>query len=95
VSGYTPRGGTVDVEASTDDGGFTLRVFNTVENLDERDLPHLFERFWRKDPARSTPEHCGLGLAVSKAFARQLRCCMDASLKGNTTLVITLSSLET
>jgi len=54
----------------------------------------LFERFWRKDAARSSPDHCGLGLAVSRAFARQLGCCLDASLNGGGTLVLTLSGLS-
>lgn len=36
------------------------------------DVPHLFERFWRKDPARSSGEHSGLGLALVTAYAQQV-----------------------
>ncbi|ETX02829.1 MAG: hypothetical protein ETSY2_34775 [Candidatus Entotheonella gemina] len=34
-----------------------------------QDLNHIFERFWRKDTARSDGRHSGLGLAIVKAFS--------------------------
>jgi two-component system sensor histidine kinase QseC len=91
---YASPGGTVDVEASTDDGGFTLRVVNTVENLDERDLPHLFERFWRKDAARSPDGHTGLGLSLARAFAQSLGCELTASFAGPARLALTLDQTK-
>ncbi|HXG47386.1 MAG TPA: hypothetical protein VNO52_07175 [Methylomirabilota bacterium] len=51
------------------------------------------ERFWRKDPARSSGEHSGLGLAVSEAFARHLGCVLSASMPAPNQLVLTLSGL--
>jgi two-component system sensor histidine kinase QseC len=90
---YTPPGGEISVEVQPSGPRCCVRVANTTDQLDVNDLPHLFERFWRKDTARSAPEHCGLGLAVSKAFARQLGCCLDASLNGRGRLVMTLSGL--
>jgi signal transduction histidine kinase len=90
---YTPSGGEISVNIQPSGPCFSFRVTNAVDHLTLDDLPHLFERFWRKDAARSSPEHCGLGLAVSKAFARQMGCCLDASLNDDSTLVITLSGL--
>ncbi len=49
-----------------------ISVSNTTDNLTADDLPHLFERFWRKDPARSSSTHTGLGLALCKAYADAL-----------------------
>ncbi|MNN95661.1 Sensor kinase CusS [compost metagenome] len=47
-------------------------------------LPHLFERFYRADPARreGRGEHAGLGLAICRSIARahggEIRCESDA-----------------
>jgi two-component system sensor histidine kinase BaeS len=57
---YTPRGGTVALSLEEDEEAVTFSV---------GDLPHIFERFWRADPARSrTGERpgVGLGLAITK-----------------------------
>ncbi len=92
---YTPRGGTVDVEAEVNHGRLTLRVVNTVDNLDHQDLPRLFERFWRKDPARSADGHAGLGLSLARAFASALGCELTATLVGPARLALTLTQLKT
>ena len=88
---YTPPGGNVDVEADTDHGRLTLRVVNTVDNLEERDLPHLFERFWRKDAARSANGHTGLGLSVARTFAEAIGCQLTATFAQPGRLVLVLS----
>jgi len=48
-------------------------------NLEERDLPNLFERFWRKDAARSPDGHTGLGLSLARLFARSIGCELTAN----------------
>jgi signal transduction histidine kinase len=45
-----------------------LRFSNINRELAPEDLPHLFDRFWRKDQARSSSDHSGLGLALAKAY---------------------------
>ena len=57
---HAPRGAHVLVEASPD----CLAVSNEAPELEADDIPHLFERFWRKSEARSEKGHSGLGLAV-------------------------------
>lgn len=88
---YTPPGGCVRIESKGNDGSFELRVANTVEHLKEADVPKLFERFWRKDPARSNQKHSGLGLPLARAFAHVLGCQLMAALETNGSLVLTLS----
>jgi two-component system, OmpR family, sensor kinase len=69
---YTPQGGTVDLTLSDQDGAVTLIVRDTGIGIAPGDLPHIFERFWRADPARSrTGERpgTGLGLAITKWIA--------------------------
>ncbi|MGH7567945.1 MAG: sensor histidine kinase, partial [Gemmatimonadales bacterium] len=69
---YTPRGGNVRVELSQADGRVTLTVADTGVGIAAGDLPHVFDRFWRADSARTrTGERpgAGLGLAICKWIA--------------------------
>jgi len=49
-----------------------LYVENQAANLHKEDLGHLFDRFWRKESARSEVHHSGLGLSIVKALADML-----------------------
>ena len=69
---YTPRGGHVSVELEVSDGRVLLVVADTGIGIAPGDLPHIFDRFWRVDQARTrTGERpgVGLGLAISKWIA--------------------------
>jgi len=82
---YTPAGGAVRVEwtgKTGENGRFELRAANTVANLGADDVAKLFDRFWRKDPARSGSEHSGLGLSLARAYARVLGFEIAAALEG-------------
>jgi signal transduction histidine kinase len=65
---HAPKGAHVLVEASPD----CLAVSNEAPELEAEDIPHLFERFWRKSEARSEKGHAGLGLAVVAACTERL-----------------------
>jgi len=67
---YTPSGGRIDVVASTDAGGsIRIVVKDSGMGIDEPDLEHVFERFYRCDPSRSQAG-TGLGLSFARAVAR-------------------------
>ena len=69
---YTPRGGQVSVELGSSDGRVTFSVADTGIGIAPGDLPHVFDRFWRADSARTrTSERAGtgLGLAICKWIA--------------------------
>ncbi len=87
---YTPRGGAIRLDAEVGRESFTIRISNTVEHLEPADVPRLFERFWRKDLARSDAKHSGLGLSLARAFAHALGADLTASMDGNRRLVLTL-----
>jgi two-component system sensor histidine kinase QseC len=88
---YCPDGGSVQliVDGSGERG--QLLVSNTTDDLGADDLSHLFERFWRKDPSRSSPEHCGLGLALTKAYAEALALGLRAELTNPREITLVLS----
>ncbi len=67
---YTPAGGSVDVTVTTRDDDVLVRVADTGVGIPRRDLPRVFERFYRVDRARSRETGgTGLGLAIVKHVA--------------------------
>lgn len=71
---YTPRGGRVELSLSQrlgDEIAFTVR--DSGIGIAAGDLPHVFERFWRADRARSRGGErsgFGLGLAITQWIAQ-------------------------
>ena len=69
---YTPRGGSLALALEEHEDAVSFTVRDTGIGIAAGDLPHIFERFWRADPARSrTGERpgVGLGLAIAKWIA--------------------------
>jgi signal transduction histidine kinase len=69
---YTPRDGTISLSLEEDGDWVTFVVRDTGIGIAAGDLPHIFERFWRADPARSRTgarPGTGLGLAITKWIA--------------------------
>ena len=91
---YTPRDGVVKIGLSPNHGGLDLTVSNSTQNVIAADLPHFFERFWRKDSARSSSEHSGIGLSVAQAFAQALGLSLEASLPASSTLCMRLRQMD-
>ncbi len=64
---YTPAGGTILVHARANDSGVIVEVTDTGIGMNEADIPHIFERFYRSDQARTALKSgTGLGLAIVK-----------------------------
>ena len=70
---FTPVGGTIGVriEPNPVGGGLRLTVENSGPGISAADLPHLFEPFYRADPARTRTADggAGLGLALVASIA--------------------------
>jgi signal transduction histidine kinase len=67
---YTPRGGRVEVLVTRRPGDeISISVRDTGIGISATDLPHVFDRFWRADRARSRASErggFGLGLSISQ-----------------------------
>src|ERR671910_2670032 len=69
---YTPREGSVSLALEENEEFVIFTVRDTGIGIAAGDLPHIFERFWRADQARSRTGDrpgIGLGLAITKWIA--------------------------
>lgn len=65
---FTPPGGAVTIRVGTAAGEPVVVVSDTGQGISDEDLPHIFDRFFRGDGARTRVEgHSGAGLGLSIA----------------------------
>lgn len=67
---HTPAGGRVELAAQIGTAGAAITVADTGDGIEAGHLPHVFDRFYRTDAARSRDAGgTGIGLAVGAAIA--------------------------
>jgi heavy metal sensor kinase len=68
---YTPGGGRIEVRLNSEDGFAVAAIHDTGIGVLPEDLPHIFERFYRADRARTRDlGGSGLGLAIGNWVAQ-------------------------
>jgi signal transduction histidine kinase len=97
---YTPPGGRVNVRLETSNGGDDVRltVSDNGAGIDARDVPVIFDRFFRTDRARSRDETrgAGLGLSICKSVVEShhgtIRC--ESQIGQGTMMIVVLPAIN-
>ena len=64
---YTPAGGSIHIHAEPAQDRVSVRVSDTGAGIAQDDIPHLFDRYYRRDRSRKDPNAgSGLGLIITK-----------------------------
>lgn len=90
---YAGESGYVKVCLRREGGTIKLEVCNSGKPIPAEDLPHIFERFYRSDKARTQQNQSGgygLGLAIAKSIADRHKAQISAasSEEGGTTFTV-------
>lgn len=92
---YSDNGGRIEVSLKARGKQRELRVFNTGGVISPADQEHIFDRFWRADPAhsRETGGH-GLGLAIARTIVDTHRgkIAVDSREGSGTAFTVTLNA---
>lgn len=64
---YSPKGSRIKVSTTSYDREISIKVKDTGMGIDEKDIKHIFDRFYRADKARSKENVSGYGLGLSIA----------------------------
>lgn len=75
---YTPDGGRVSVRLTSEGGFAVLEVTDTGIGIAPKDLPRVFDEFFRSTEAKNAVRHgTGIGLAIVKKIVQSLRGTID------------------
>ncbi len=65
---YTPQGGTIRITLSGVAGQAMISVTDSGIGISQKDLPHVFDKFYRVPEIASDYEGTGLGLSIAKSI---------------------------
>ena len=70
---YSPKNSQIKVTAKKGKSGVIIKVSDQGQGIEDKDIPHIFERFYRADSARSHVDEggYGLGLAIAKKIVEE------------------------
>jgi signal transduction histidine kinase len=65
---YTPGGGKIVLSTALEGNMLAFCVKDNGQGISAEALPHIFDRFYRADPARAQGDESGLGLAIARSL---------------------------
>jgi signal transduction histidine kinase len=92
---HSPSNARVKIDVITSSDRCAIEIKNPMFDCPSKsDLSHIFDRFWRKDSARTTGEHAGIGLSLVKSYSSCLNMGVDASVSDDNMFNIRLSNIK-
>ncbi len=92
---HTSAGGSIRLSFSPQNGDIAVCISDTGCGIPEEDLPHIFDRFYRRDLTQeSRAGHSGLGLAIVKRILElhDKSIIVESAAEGGTTFTFFLSA---
>ena len=92
---HSPSNTRVEIDVVTNSNKCLIEIKNQMlDTLSDLDILHIFDRFWRKDTARTTGEHAGIGLSLVKSYSECLDLKVEASILDGNIFCIRLSNIK-
>jgi len=88
---YSDDSGTISFTIRKKNKNICIHVFNTTELIEQEQIPHLFDRFYRADPSRnSQTSGYGIGLSLARAIVTAHKGKITATTQDGKSLLITI-----
>jgi PAS domain S-box-containing protein len=68
---YSSDGGTITIHGSSDQTSITISIKDKGIGMDEQQLTHVFDEFYKADPARHDFKSSGLGTSICKRIVEK------------------------
>ncbi len=81
---YTPENGNISISLTTEKHYVILKIRNTGVGIARKDMPNLFERFFRGDESHHSSDNFGLGLAIARAIVESNKGSIGVDSDGST-----------
>lgn len=76
---YTPSNKKINFTLKKKDNQIQITIYNEGSYIDKENIKHIFDRFYRCDPARQYQGGYGLGLSIASQIASNLKIKIDVN----------------
>jgi signal transduction histidine kinase len=90
---YTNQG-TITIDAREENKKVTITISDTGVGIDQKDLPYIFDRFYKAEHSRNDNSSSGLGLSIAKLIIEEHKGSIgiESEVNRGTVAIITMST---